>query len=146
MLRCRGVVPCRTGSLALNPMMLLALIVIAAPFAIWLILALLGAAMGQAGGVVSFLLYLVGAGILFAVGFFTARLLLDLSEQQRPSASRSLQRMRPAPHLGEAGACPPLTATTTAGAVRNTATTGAEPPLSRPRSRPEPSPGPHLDL
>ncbi|MFG2768137.1 hypothetical protein [Streptomyces rubiginosohelvolus] len=63
-------------------MMLLALIVIAAPIAIWLILALLGAAMGQAMGVVSSLLYFVGAGILFAAGFYTARLLLDLSERQ----------------------------------------------------------------
>ncbi|MEU0382169.1 hypothetical protein ABZ093_33465 [Streptomyces cyaneofuscatus] len=38
--------------------------------------------MGQAMGVVSSLLYLVGAGILFAAGFHTARLLLDLSERQ----------------------------------------------------------------
>ncbi|MFD5199103.1 hypothetical protein ACFWM7_02830 [Streptomyces sp. NPDC058375] len=63
-------------------MMLLALIVIAAPIAIWLLLALLGAAMGQAMGVVSSLLYLVGAGALFAAGFYTARLVPDLSEQQ----------------------------------------------------------------
>ncbi|MEW1616589.1 MULTISPECIES: hypothetical protein [unclassified Streptomyces] len=53
----------------------------AAPFAIWLILALLGAAMGQAVGAVSSLMYLVGAGILFAAGFYTARMLLDLSQQ-----------------------------------------------------------------
>ncbi len=62
-------------------MMLLAIIVIAW-LGTWLLLALLGAAMGQAVGVVSSLLYLVGAGLLFAAGFFTARLLLDLSEQQ----------------------------------------------------------------
>jgi hypothetical protein len=45
-------------------------------------LTLLGTLMGQAVGVISFLLYLVGAGTLFAVGYFTTRLVFDRSEQQ----------------------------------------------------------------
>ncbi|MDQ1016604.1 hypothetical protein [Streptomyces afghaniensis] len=45
-------------------------------------LSLMESVMGHAVGLISFLLYLVGAGILFAVGYFTSRLVLDLSEQQ----------------------------------------------------------------
>ncbi|MEU5575016.1 hypothetical protein [Streptomyces coeruleorubidus] len=33
-------------------------------------------------GLVSFLLYLVGAGIIFAIGYFTVRQVFDLSEQR----------------------------------------------------------------
>jgi hypothetical protein len=45
-------------------------------------LTLLGTLMGHAVGFISFLLYLVGAGILFAVGYFTTRLVFDLSEER----------------------------------------------------------------
>lgn len=62
-------------------MMLVAVAVIAL-FGTWLFHALLGAATGHAMGVISFLLYLVGAGLLFAADFFTARMLLDLPEHQ----------------------------------------------------------------
>ncbi|MEV7846138.1 hypothetical protein AB0O50_19355 [Streptomyces cyaneofuscatus] len=51
--------------------MLVAVAVIAL-FGTWLFHALLGAATGHAMGVISFLLYLVGAGLLFAAGFLTA--------------------------------------------------------------------------
>ncbi|MFK4599677.1 hypothetical protein [Streptomyces pristinaespiralis] len=57
-------------------------VIVAAVFGTFVFLVLLGAVMGQAVGVVSFLLYLVGAGSLFAVGFFGSRLVFDLSEQQ----------------------------------------------------------------
>ncbi|MGW0477106.1 hypothetical protein [Streptomyces coeruleorubidus] len=62
-------------------MVLLGIIAIAG-LGTFVFLSLLGAVMGQAVGVISFLLYLVGAGVLFAVGYFTARLVFDLSEQR----------------------------------------------------------------
>ncbi|MET9438652.1 hypothetical protein [Streptomyces sp. NPDC006551] len=39
---------------------------------------------------ISFLLYLVGAGVLFAVGYFTARLVFDLSEQRSMAVGAAL--------------------------------------------------------
>ncbi|MEU8351485.1 MULTISPECIES: hypothetical protein [unclassified Streptomyces] len=62
-------------------MVLLGLLAVAV-LGTFVFLVLLGAVMGQPGGVVSFLLYLVGAGILFTVGYFAARLVFGLSEQQ----------------------------------------------------------------
>jgi hypothetical protein len=47
---------------------------------VWL--TLMGAVMSHAVDLVSFLLYLVGAGILFGIGYFTTRQVFDLSEQQ----------------------------------------------------------------
>ncbi|MFE7647509.1 hypothetical protein [Streptomyces phaeoluteigriseus] len=62
-------------------MVLLGIIAIAG-LGTFVFLSLLGTVMGQAVGVISFLLYLAGAGVLFAVGYFTARLVFDLSEQR----------------------------------------------------------------
>ncbi|WP_432154158.1 hypothetical protein [Streptomyces tricolor] len=57
-------------------------IIAAAGLGTFVFLTLVGTLMGHAVGLVSFLLYLVGAGVLFGIGYFTTRSVLGLSEQR----------------------------------------------------------------